>query len=194
MIQKLLIYLQWFEVESIYILCEVVVEVENLVMLYSVGKDSVVMLYLVKKVFYFVLLFFLLLYVDMMWKFCDMYVLCDKVVCDVGMELLVYQNFEVVECGINFFDYGVLYIDMWKIEGLKQVLDKYGFDVVFGGVCWDEEKLWVKECVFLFCLVNYCWDFKNQCLELWWLYNVCKFKGESVWVFLILNWIELDIW
>lgn len=153
------------------------------------------MLYLVCKVFYLGILLFLLLYVDIGWKFCEMYEFCDWIVKVYGCELLVYKNLEGVVMGINLFVYGsVKYIDIMKIEGLKQVLNKYGFDVVFGGVCCDEEKFCVKECIYFFCDCFYCWDLKNQCLELWYNYNGQINKGESICVFLFFNWIELDIW
>ena len=194
MTQKTLTHLQRLEAESIHILREVVAEAENPVMLYSVGKDSAVMLHLAKKAFYPAPPPFPLLHVDTTWKFRDMYALRDKAAKDAGMELLVYQNPEAAERGINPFDHGVLHTDMWKTEGLKQALDKYGFDVAFGGARRDEEKSRAKERVFSFRSANHRWDPKNQRPELWRLYNARKAKGESVRVFPISNWTELDIW
>lgn len=191
---KSLTHLQRLEAESIHILREVVAEAENPVMLYSVGKDSAVMLHLAKKAFYPAPPPFPLLHVDTTWKFRDMYALRDKAAKDAGMDLLVYQNPEAVEKGINPFDHGSLHTDMWKTEGLKQALDKYGFDVAFGGARRDEEKSRAKERVFSFRSANHRWDPKSQRPELWRLYNARKAKGESVRVFPISNWTELDIW
>jgi len=189
-----LTHLQRLEAESIHILREVVAEAENPVMLYSVGKDSAVMLHLAKKAFYPAPPPFPLLHVDTTWKFSDMYALRDKAAQDAGMELLVYQNPEAKEKGINPFDHGALHTDMWKTEGLKQALDLHGFDVAFGGARRDEEKSRAKERVFSFRSANHRWDPKNQRPELWRLYNTRKAKGESVRVFPISNWTELDIW
>ncbi|SNR71897.1 sulfate adenylyltransferase subunit CysD [Puniceibacterium sediminis] len=189
-----LTHLQRLEAESIHILREVAAEAENPVMLYSVGKDSAVMLHLAKKAFYPAPPPFPLLHVDTTWKFRDMYALRDRAAADAGMELLVYKNPEAVERGINPFDHGGLHTDMWKTEGLKQALDKYGFDVAFGGARRDEEKSRAKERVFSFRSANHRWDPKNQRPELWRLYNARKAKGESVRVFPISNWTELDIW
>ncbi|MEB3421665.1 sulfate adenylyltransferase subunit CysD [Salipiger marinus] len=194
MTSKTLTHLQRLEAESIHILREVVAEAENPVMLYSVGKDSAVMLHLAKKAFYPAPPPFPLLHVDTTWKFQDMYKLRDKAARDAGMELLVYQNPEAKERGINPFDHGGLHTDMWKTEGLKQALDKYGFDVAFGGARRDEEKSRAKERVFSFRSANHRWDPKNQRPELWRLYNARKAKGESVRIFPISNWTELDIW
>jgi sulfate adenylyltransferase subunit 2 len=194
MTQKTLTHLQRLEAESIHILREVVAEAENPVMLYSVGKDSAVMLHLAKKAFYPAPPPFPLLHVDTTGKFRDMYALRNKAAKDAGMELLVYQNPEAAERGINPFDHGGLHTDMWKTEGLKQALDKYGFDVAFGGARRDEEKSRAKERVFSFRSANHRWDPKNQRPELWRLYNARKAKGESVRVFPISNWTELDIW
>lgn len=191
---KSLTHLQRLEAESIHIMREVVAEAENPVMLYSVGKDSAVMLHLAKKAFYPAPPPFPLLHVDTTWKFRDMYALRDKAAKAAGMELLVYQNPEAVERGINPFDHGALHTDMWKTEGLKQALDKYGFDVAFGGARRDEEKSRAKERVFSFRSANHRWDPKNQRPELWRMYNARKAKGESVRVFPISNWTELDIW
>ncbi|GAA6194453.1 sulfate adenylyltransferase subunit CysD [Phaeobacter sp. NW0010-22] len=189
-----LTHLQRLEAESIHILREVVAEAENPVMLYSVGKDSAVMLHLAKKAFYPAPPPFPLLHVDTTWKFSDMYALRDKAARDAGMDLLVYQNPEAQEKGINPFDHGALHTDMWKTEGLKQALDLHGFDVAFGGARRDEEKSRAKERVFSFRSANHRWDPKSQRPELWRLYNTRKAKGESVRVFPISNWTELDIW
>jgi sulfate adenylyltransferase subunit 2 len=189
-----LTHLQRLEAESIHIMREVVSESEKPVMLYSVGKDSAVMLHLAKKAFYPSKPPFPLLHVDTTWKFKEMYKLRDKAARDAGMELLVYQNPEAKEKGINPFDHGPLHTDMWKTEGLKQALDKYGFDVAFGGARRDEEKSRAKERIFSFRSANHRWDPKKQRPELWNLYNARKAKGESIRVFPISNWTELDIW
>ena len=194
MTSKTLTHLQRLEAESIHILREVAAEAENPVMLYSVGKDSAVMLHLAKKAFYPAPPPFPLMHVDTTWKFQDMYKLRDRAAAEAGMELIVYQNPEAKERGINPFDHGGLHTDMWKTEGLKQALDKYGFDVAFGGARRDEEKSRAKERVFSFRSANHRWDPKNQRPELWRLYNARKAKGESVRVFPISNWTELDIW
>jgi len=191
---KTLTHLQRLEAESIHILREVVAEAEKPVMLYSVGKDSAVMLHLAKKAFYPAPPPFPLLHVDTTWKFQDMYELRDKAAAQAGMELLVYQNPEAKERGINPFDHGSLHTDMWKTEGLKQALDLYGFDAAFGGARRDEEKSRAKERVFSFRSANHRWDPKNQRPELWRLYNARKARGESMRVFPISNWTELDIW
>ena len=189
-----LTHLQRLEAESIHILREVAAEAENPVMLYSVGKDSAVMLHLAKKAFYPAPPPFPLLHVDTTWKFQDMYALRDRAASEAGMQLLVHQNPEAAAHGINPFDHGALHTDMWKTEGLKQALDKHGFDVAFGGARRDEEKSRAKERVFSFRSANHRWDPKNQRPELWRLYNAGKAKGESVRVFPISNWTELDIW
>lgn len=194
MTQPSLTHLQRLEAESIHILREVAAEAENPVMLYSVGKDSAVMLHLAKKAFYPAPPPFPLLHVDTTWKFRDMYALRDKAARDAAMELLVHQNPEARERGINPFDHGALHTDMWKTEGLKQALDKYGFDAAFGGARRDEEKSRAKERVFSFRSANHRWDPKNQRPELWRIYNARKAKGESMRVFPISNWTELDIW
>jgi sulfate adenylyltransferase subunit 2 len=189
-----LTHLERLEAESIHIMREVVAEAEKPVMLYSVGKDSAVMLHLARKAFYPSPPPFPLLHVDTMWKFKAMYHLREKAARDAGMELLVYQNPEALEKGINPFDHGGLHTDMWKTEGLKQALDLHGFDVAFGGARRDEEKSRAKERVFSFRSANHRWDPKQQRPELWNLYNAKKAKGESIRVFPISNWTELDIW
>ncbi|MEZ0497247.1 sulfate adenylyltransferase subunit CysD [Sphingomonas sp. IW22] len=187
-------HLRRLEAESIHILREVVAEAERPVMLYSVGKDSAVMLHLAKKAFYPAPPPFPLLHVDTTWKFQAMYDLRDRAAQAAGMELLVHHNPDAMAQGINPFDHGGLHTDMWKTEGLKQALDKYGFDVAFGGARRDEEKSRAKERVFSFRSASHRWDPKNQRPELWHLYNARKAKGESIRVFPISNWTELDIW
>lgn len=187
-------HLKQLEYESIQIIREAAAEAENPVMLYSVGKDSAVMLHLAKKAFYPSLPPFPLLHVDTTWKFKEMYKLRNKAAEDAGMELLVHQNQEAVDKGINPFDHGSLHTDMWKTEGLKQALDKHGFDLAFGGARRDEEKSRAKERIFSFRSKNHGWDPKNQRPELWSLYNTRKNKGESIRVFPLSNWTELDIW
>jgi sulfate adenylyltransferase subunit 2 len=189
-----LTHLQRLEAESIHILREVVAEAERPVMLYSIGKDSAVMLHLAKKAFYPASPPFPLLHVDTTWKFRAMYDLREKSAQDAGMDLLVWQNPDAVARRINPFDHGGLHTDMWKTEGLKQALDHYGFDAAFGGARRDEEKSRAKERVFSFRSANHRWDPKNQRPELWNLYNARKAKGESIRVFPISNWTELDIW
>ena len=189
-----LTHLQRLESESIHIMREVVSEVERPVMLYSVGKDSAVMLHLAKKAFYPSPPPFPLLHVDTTWKFQDMYRLREKAAREAGMELLVHQNPEAIERGINPFDHGSLHTDIWKTEGLKQALDHHGFDAAFGGARRDEEKSRAKERIFSFRSANHRWDPKNQRPELWKLYNARKANGESMRVFPLSNWTELDIW
>jgi sulfate adenylyltransferase subunit 2 len=189
-----LTHLERLEAESIHIMREVVAEAERPVMLYSIGKDSAVMLHLARKAFYPSPPPFPLLHVDTTWKFKAMYDLREKAAKDAGMELLAWQNPEAIARGINPFDHGGLHTDMWKTEGLKQALDHYGFDVAFGGARRDEEKSRAKERVFSFRSANHRWDPKNQRPELWNLYNARKSKGESIRVFPISNWTELDIW
>ena len=187
-------HLDDLEAESIHILREVVAEAERPVMLYSVGKDSSVMLHLAKKAFFPAPPPFPLMHVDTTWKFRAMYDLRDKAAADAGMELIVHQNPEAIERGINPFDHGSLHTDLWKTEGLKQALDKYGFDAAFGGARRDEEKSRAKERIFSFRSASHRWDPKAQRPELWHLYNARKAKGESIRVFPLSNWTELDIW
>lgn len=189
-----LTHLQRLEAEAIHIMREVVAEAEKPVMLYSVGKDSAVMLHVAKMAFYPSPPPFPLLHVDTTWKFQAMYALRDRAAKEAGMELLVHQNPEAMEKGINPFDHGALHTDMWKTEGLKQALTKHGFDAAFGGARRDEEKARAKERVFSFRSANHRWDPKSQRPELWSLYNARKNKGESVRVFPLSNWTELDIW
>jgi sulfate adenylyltransferase subunit 2 len=192
--RRKLTHLERLEAESIHIMREVVAEVERPVMLYSIGKDSAVMLHLAKKAFFPSRPPFPLLHVDTTWKFRDMYALRDRAAREAGMELLVHHNPEALQKGINPFDHGPLHTDMWKTEGLKQALDLHGFDAAFGGARRDEEKSRAKERVFSFRSANHRWDPKKQRPELWNLYNARKAKGESIRVFPISNWTELDIW
>jgi sulfate adenylyltransferase subunit 2 len=182
------------EAVSMQIVRGVVAETQNPVMLYSVGKDSAVMLHLARKAFFPSAPPFPLLHVDTTWKFQDMYALRDKAAKAAGMNLLVYQNPEALERGINPFDHGSLHTDLWKTEGLKKALDHYGFDAAMGGARRDEEKSRAKERVFSFRTSKHRWDAKNQRPELWKLYNARKAKGESIRVFPLSNWTELDIW
>ena len=174
---------------------EAVAESENPVMLYSIGKDSSVMLHLARKAFHPSKLPFPLLHVDTTWKFQAMYEFRARMVKEAGAELLVYQNPECVKMGINPFDHGSsTHTDMWKTEGLKQALDKWGFDAAFGGARRDEEKSRAKERIFSIRSEQHRWDPKQQRPELWHLYNVRRNKGESIRVFPLSNWTELDIW
>ena len=189
-----LTHLDRLEAESIHIMRETVAEADRPVMLYSIGKDSAVMLHLAKKAFFPGPLPFPLLHVDTTWKFSDMYALRDRVAADPAVQLIVYKNPEAERLGINPFDHGPAHTDMWKTEGLKQALDKYRFDAAFGGARRDEEKSRAKERIFSFRDRNHRWDPKRQRPELWSLYNVRKNKGESVRVFPLSNWTELDVW
>ncbi len=189
-----LTHLQRLEAESIHILQEVVAEVERPVMLYSVGKDSAVMLHLARKAFHPAPPPFPLLHVDTTWKFRAMYAMRDRMAAESGMELLVHHNPDAMARGINPFDHGALHTDLWKTEGLKQALDRYGFDAAFGGARRDEEKSRAKERIISFRSTRHRWDPKTQRPELWRLYNARKSKGESLRVFPISNWTELDIW
>ncbi len=190
-----LTHLQRLEAESIHIMREVIAEAENPVMLYSVGKDSAVMLHLAMKAFAPSLPPFPLLHVDTRWKFKDMYALRDQRAKETGLELLVHINPDGIEQDINPFTHGsAIHTDVMKTEGLKQALDKYGFDVAFGGARRDEEKSRAKERIFSFRTEQHRWDPKNQRPELWRLYNTHKHKSESIRVFPLSNWTELDIW
>ncbi|MFT6472309.1 MAG: sulfate adenylyltransferase subunit 2 [Neptuniibacter pectenicola] len=190
-----LTHLQRLEAESIQIMREVVAETENPVMLYSIGKDSAVMLHIAMKAFYPSLPPFPLLHVDTQWKFQDMYAFRDKLIKDLGLKLITHVNPEGVEKGINPFTHGsAIHTDIMKTEGLKQALNQYGFDAAFGGARRDEEKSRAKERIFSFRSADHRWDPKNQRPELWKQYNAKKHKGESIRVFPISNWTELDIW
>jgi len=187
-------HLDRLEAESIFILRETVAEAARPVMLYSMGKDSAVMLHLARKAFFPGPLPFPLLHVDTTWKFREMYAERDRIAAEPGIELIVYRNPEALDKGINPFDHGPLHTDLWKTEGLKQALDTYGFDAAFGGARRDEEKSRAKERVFSFRDRNHRWDPKRQRPELWSLYNVRKNKGETMRVFPLSNWTELDVW
>jgi sulfate adenylyltransferase subunit 2 len=190
-----LTHLQRLEAESIHILREVVAETDRPVMMYSIGKDSAVMLHLAKKAFHPAPPPFPLLHVDTTWKFRDMYAMRERMARELGMELLVHQNPEAKAQGINPFDHGSqIHTDMWKTQGLKQALDHWGFDAAFGGARRDEEKSRAKERIFSFRSDQHRWDPKSQRPELWHLYNGRKRKGESIRVFPISNWTELDVW
>ena len=190
-----LTHLQRLEAESIHIMREVVAECENPVMLYSIGKDSAVMLHLAAKAFFPSKPPFPLLHVDTTWKFQAMYEMRERMAAELGFELLVHKNPDAVARGINPFDHGsALHTDIWKTEGLKQALDKHGFDAAFGGARRDEEKSRAKERIFSFRSAQHRWDPKNQRPELWRLYNTRKNPGESIRIFPISNWTELDIW
>ena len=187
-------HLDALEAEAIHIMREVVAECERPVMLYSCGKDSSVMLHLAKKAFFPARPPFPLLHVDTTWKFRAMYALRDKVAAESGMELIVHRNPEAEAQGINPFDHGSRHTDLWKTEGLKQALDKHGFDAAFGGARRDEEKSRAKERIFSFRSASHRWDPRNQRPELWNLYNARKAKGETIRVFPLSNWTELDVW
>jgi sulfate adenylyltransferase subunit 2 len=190
-----LTHLQRLEAESIHIMREVVAETDNPVMLYSIGKDSAVMLHLARKAFAPGPPPFPLLHVDTRWKFRAMYEFRDRMAEEVGMDLLVHVNPEGIEKDIDPFTHGsAIHTDVMKTEGLKQALDKYGFDAAFGGARRDEEKSRAKERIFSFRTAQHRWDPKNQRPELWKLYNARKHKGESIRVFPLSNWTELDIW
>ena len=193
--EERLTHLKQLEAESIHIIREVAAEFENPVMLYSIGKDSAVMLHLALKAFYPAKLPFPLLHVDTGWKFKDMIKFRDNMAKEHGFDLIVHQNKEGRDAGVNPFDYGSSkYTDIMKTQGLKQALDKYQFDAAFGGARRDEEKSRAKERVYSFRDSKHRWDPKNQRPELWNLYNGKVNKGESIRVFPLSNWTELDIW
>ena len=190
-----LTHLQRLEAEAIYILREVVAECDNPVMLYSIGKDSACMLHLARKAFFPAVPPFPLLHVDTTWKFRDMYAMRERMAAESGMKLLVYRNPEAEAQGINPFDHGSqIHTDLWKTQGLKMALDHYGFDAAFGGARRDEEKSRAKERIFSFRSDQHRWDPKAQRPELWKLYNARKRQGESMRVFPLSNWTELDVW
>ena len=193
MTKKQLTHLQQLEAESIHIMREVAAEFDNPVMLYSVGKDSAVMLHLAMKAFAPGKPPFPLLHVDTTWKFKEMIAFRDQRVKDLGLELLVHSNQQGIDEGINPFDHA-RYTDIMKTDGLKQALDKYGFDAAFGGARRDEEKSRAKERVYSFRDKNHRWDPKQQRPELWNIYNSKVNQGESIRVFPLSNWTELDIW
>jgi sulfate adenylyltransferase subunit 2 len=188
-------HLERLEAESIHIMREVVAEVEKPVMLYSIGKDSAVMLDLAMRAFYPAKPPFPLLHVDTTWKFQDMYALRDRMSAELGFDLLVHINPEGLALGINPFDHGSeVHTNVMKTEGLKQALDEHGFDAAFGGARRDEERSRAKERIFSFRTAQHTWDPKNQRPELWRLFNARKRKGESIRVFPLSNWTELDVW
>ncbi|WP_137873556.1 sulfate adenylyltransferase subunit CysD [Rhodococcus sp. Q] len=192
---RALTHLERLEAESIHIMREAVAGSENPVMLYSVGKDSAVMLHLARKAFFPSRLPFPLLHVDTTWKFREMYRLRDESAAAGDFDLLVYQNPECVEKGINPFTHGSsTHTDMWKTEGLKQALDLHKFDTAFGGARRDEEKSRAKERVFSVRSAEHRWDPKRQRPELWRMYNVRRSPGETLRVFPLSNWTELDVW
>ena len=187
-------HLDYLESEAIHIMREVISESINPVMLYSMGKDSAVMLHLLKKAFYPSLPPLPLMHIDTTWKFQDMYKYRDKISKNIGLDVIIYHNPEAKEKGINPFDHAVLHTDMWKTEGLKQALDKYNFDVAFAGARRDEEKSRAKERIISHRTSKHIWNYKKQRPELWSLYNLRKSQDESIRVFPLSNWTELDIW
>jgi sulfate adenylyltransferase subunit 2 len=190
-----LTHLERLEAESIFIMRDAVAQAEKPVMLYSIGKDSSVMLHLALKAFYPSKPPFPLLHVDTTWKFREMYEFRDRVAKDHGLELLVHVNREGLERGINPFTHGsAVHTDVMKTESLKQALELHGFDAAFGGARRDEERSRAKERVFSFRSAQHRWDPKSQRPELWRLYNARKRKRESVRVFPLSNWTELDVW
>jgi sulfate adenylyltransferase subunit 2 len=190
-----LTHLQQLEAESIHILREVAAEFSNPVMLYSIGKDSAVMLHLARKAFFPAQPPFPLLHVDTTWKFREMIQFRDRMVAECGLNLIVHVNEEGVSRGVSPFTHGsAFYTDVMKTEGLKQALDRYKFDAAFGGARRDEEKSRAKERIFSFRSANHRWDPKNQRPELWNLYNTRIKPGESIRVFPLSNWTELDVW
>ena len=189
-----LTHLQRLEAESIHIMREVVAEAERPVMLYSIGKDSAVMLHLARKAFHPARPHFPLLHVDTTWKFRAMYALRDRAAAAAGMELIVHRNPEAEAAGINPFDHGARHTDLWKTQGLKQALTAGRFDAAFGGARRAEEASRAKERIFSFRSANHVWDPKAQRPELWRLYNARINAGESMRVFPLSNWTELDVW
>ncbi len=187
-------HLDQLEAEAIYIMREVAAECEKPVMLYSIGKDSSVMLHLAMKAFYPEKPPFPFMHIDTTWKFHDMVTFRDRIAKEKGIDMLVYTNEEGVEQGINPFDHGSAYTDIMKTQALKQGLDKYGFTAAFGGGRRDEEMSRAKERIFSFRNEAHAWDPKNQRPELWNVYNTKIQKGESMRVFPISNWTEKDIW
>ncbi len=193
--QDRMTHLQRLEAEAIHIIREVVAEAENPVMLYSVGKDSSVMLHLAMKAFHPGKPPFPIMHIDTMWKFSEMIEFRDKMAKDLGLDLIVHINPEGQEMGMNPFVHGsAVHTDVMKTQGLKQALDTHGFDVAFGGARRDEEKSRAKERIFSFRTSDHRWDPKRQRPELWNVYNSRKAQGESIRVFPLSNWTELDIW
>ncbi|APG28537.1 sulfate adenylyltransferase small subunit [Syntrophotalea acetylenivorans] len=193
--EKIMTHLEQLEAESIHIIREVAAEFENPVMLYSVGKDSAVMLHLARKAFYPARPPFPLMHVDTTWKFREMIEFRDRIAAEYGFDLLVHVNQEGVDQGIDPFVHGsAVHTDVMKTEGLKQALDKYKFDAAFGGARRDEEKSRAKERIFSFRTASHRWDPKNQRPELWNVYNARVQPGESIRAFPLSNWTELDVW
>ncbi len=190
-----LTHLDRLEAESIDILREAVAESERPVLLYSVGKDSSTLLHLARKAFHPSPVPFPLLHVDTTWKFREMIEFRDRTVAELGLELLVHRNPECLALGVNPFDHGsATHTDLWKTQGLRQALDKHRFDLAFGGARRDEEASRAKERVFSFRSADHRWDPRNQRPELWRLYNARTAPGESIRVFPLSNWTELDVW
>jgi sulfate adenylyltransferase subunit 2 len=190
-----LTHLQRLEAEAIHIMREVVAESERPVMLYSIGKDSSVMLHVARKAFHPAPIPFPLLHIDSTWEFQDMYALRGEIAQRYGVEILVHLNPEAVAMGVNPFDHGSqIHTDLWRTRGLRQALDEHRFDAAFGGGRRDEEKSRAKERIFSFRSAQHRWDPKSQRPELWRIYNARKHKGESIRVFPISNWTELDVW
>lgn len=187
-------HLDALEAEAIYIIREVAAECEKPVMLYSIGKDSSVLLHLARKAFYPEKPPFPFLHVNTTWKFHEMITFRDRIAEKYGIDMIEYINEEGVRAGINPFDSGSAYTDIMKTQALKQALDKYGFTAAFGGARRDEEKSRAKERIFSFRNENHAWDPKNQRPEMWKLYNAKLHKGESIRVFPISNWTETDVW
>ncbi|WP_296326434.1 sulfate adenylyltransferase subunit CysD [Reyranella sp.] len=188
-------HLQRLEAESIFIMREVVAECENPVMLYSIGKDSAVMLHLAMKAFYPAKPPFPVMHIDTRWKFREMIAFRDRMAAELGLKLIVHTNPDGLARGINPFTHGsAIHTDVMKTQGLKQALDLHGFDAAFGGARRDEEKSRAKERIFSFRSEHHRWDPKNQRPEPWNLFNTRKRKGESIRVFPLSNWTELDIW
>ncbi|MGM0534312.1 MAG: sulfate adenylyltransferase subunit CysD [Campylobacterota bacterium] len=193
--EKRLTHLKQLEAEAIHIIREVIAEFENPAMLYSIGKDSSVMLHLAQKAFYPANPPFSLVHVDTTWKFQEMIEFRDRRAKEVGMDLIVYSNPKGQQMNISPFEHGsAMHTDIMKTQALKQMLDKYRFDAVFGGARRDEEKSRAKERIYSFRDKNHRWDPKNQRPELWNIYNGRHKKGESIRVFPLSNWTELDIW
>jgi len=188
-------YLRALEAEAVFIIREAVAQAEKPVMLYSIGKDSSVMLHLARKAFFPAPLPFPLLHVDTTWKFKEMITFRDEMANDPGIDLIVHINPECVRLNINPFEHGsLMHTDLWKTEGLRQALDQGGFDLAFGGARRDEERSRAKERVFSFRTSQHVWDPKNQRPELWNIYNARHAPGESIRVFPLSNWTELDVW
>jgi sulfate adenylyltransferase subunit 2 len=188
-------YLDRLEAESIDILREAVAESERPVLMYSIGKDSSALLHLARKAFYPSAPPFPLLHVDTTWKFREMIEFRDRTAAELGLELVVHRNPECVALGINPFDHGsAVHTDMWKTQGLRQALDEHGFDLAFGGARRDEEPSRAKERVFSVRSAEHRWDPRRQRPELWRLYNARKAPGETIRVFPLSNWTELDVW